>query len=72
MEYVAYRLNPENYYLQPCVFAATDTLMNRIKEYYLAEIPKIVFRVDITYKCVLFYVTPVAVKDPIFVKTMIP
>ena len=60
---IAYRLNPEKDYLQPSVFATTDTHMNWIKAYCLAENSRIVLGVDITYKC-LFCVTPVTMKHP--------
>ena len=65
---IANRSNPEKDYLQPSVFATTDTHMNWIKAYCLAENPKAVFRADMTYKCGLFYVTPVTMKHPMFVK----
>ena len=68
MKDIAYRSNPEKDYLQPCVFATTDTHMDWIKAYYLAENPKTVLGVDMTYKCGLFYVTPVTMKHPMFVK----
>ena len=65
---IAYRSNPEKYYFQPCVFATTDTHIDWIKAYCLAENPKAVLGVDMTYKCSLFYVTPVTMKHPRFVK----
>ena len=65
---IANRSNPEKDYLQPSVFATTDTHTNWIKAYYLAENPKAVFGADMTYKCGLFYVTPVTIKHPMFVK----
>ena len=65
---IAYRSNPEKDYLQPCVFATTDTHMDWTKVYCLAENPKAVFEVDMTYKCGWFYVTPVKKKHPMFVK----
>ena len=65
---IAYRSNPEKDYLQPSVFATTDTHMNWIKAYCLAENPKAVLGVDMTYKCGLFYVTPLTMKYPMFVK----
>ena len=42
--------------------------MDWTKVYCLAENPKAVFEVDMTYKCSLFYVTPVTKKHPMFVK----
>ena len=54
--------------MQPCLFATTDTHMDWIKAHCLAENPKAVLRVDMTYKCDLFYVTPVTMKNPMFVK----
>ena len=54
--------------MQPCVFATTDTHMDWIKAYCLAENPKAVLGVDMTYECCLFYMTPVTMKHPMFVK----
>ena len=71
MKDIAYRSNPEKDYLQPCVFATTDTHMDWTKVYCLAENPKAVFEVDMAYKCGWFYVTPVKKKHPMFVKKMI-
>ena len=42
--------------------------MDWIKAYCLEENPKAVLGVDMTYKCDLFYVTPVTMKHPMFVK----
>ena len=65
---IAYRSNPEKDYFQPRVFATTDTHIDWIKAYCLAVNPKTVLGVDITYKCGLFYVTPVTMKHPMFLK----
>ena len=65
---IAYRSNPDKDYLQPCVFATTNTHMDWIKAYCLAENSKAVIGVDMTYKYGLFYVTPVTMKHPIFAK----
>ena len=65
---IAYTSNPEKDYLQPCVFATTDTNMDWIKAYCLAENPKAVLEVEMTYKCAFFYWTPVTMKHPMFVK----
>ena len=65
---IAYRSNPEKDYLQPYVFATTDTHMNWIEAYCLAENPNAVLGVDMTYKSGLFYVIPVTMKHPMFVK----
>ena len=68
MKDIAYRSNPEKDYLQPCIFATTDTHTDWIKAYCLVENQKAVLRVDIAYKCDLFYVNPVTMKHPMFVK----
>ena len=68
MKDIAYRPNPEKDYLQLCVFAARDTHMDWIKLYCLAENLKAVLGVDISFKCDLFYVNPVTMKHPMFVK----
>ena len=69
---IAYRSNSEKDYLPPCVFATTDTHMNWIKAYCLVENPNAVLRVDMTYKCNLFYVNPVTIKHSMFVKKIDP
>ena len=68
MKAIAYRSKPEKDYLQPCVFATTDTHIDWIKAYCLAENPKAVLGVDMTCKCDMFYVIPVTMKHPMFVK----
>ena len=55
-------------YLQPCIFVTTDTHMDWIKAYRLAENPKAVLGLDMTHKCDLFYLNPVTMKHPIIVK----
>ena len=65
---IAYRSNPEKDYLQTCAFATTDTHMDWIKAYCLAENPKAVLGLNMTYKCGLFYVTPVTMKHPMLVE----
>ena len=63
---IAYISNREKDYLQPRIFPTTDTHMDWIKANCLAENPKAVLGVHRTYG--LFYMTPVTMKHPMFVK----